>query len=193
MLTVIFATTVTVNMAMTPTAIACSCAGLTDEQAFEQADAVFVGELRQIREPTVKLSSAANSRFIFAVDQVFKGAVHATQSVVSASDGASCGLGMAPGTIAIIFGRGPDDGEYSAGGCDGSRQFGRTERAGAFGPAAKPLPGSSTIGEDNSLPSLVVRNWYWPVGLVGLAAAVTVWRNRRRRAFAETVLSTQQK
>lgn len=192
MMTVIVGAIVTVNTTMAPAAFACSCAGMSDEQAFERADAVFVGELRQIRRPTIKFSSADDSRFIFTVNQVYKGVVHATQSIVSPSDGASCGLEIDPGTVALVFAHSPDDGEYAAGLCDGTRKLGLQELLADFGQGTKPQPGSSPIGEDNSIPSLVVRNWYWVVASGAVVTAITVRRARRRRAFADTSLSIQQ-
>jgi hypothetical protein len=114
------------------------------------------------------------------VDKVYKGEVHATQSIVSASDGASCGLEVDPGAIALVFALNPDDGEYSASLCDGTRAASGGKLPVAFGPGTNPLPGSSRIGEDNSIPSLVVRNWFWLAGAAVLITGITV-RNRRSR------------
>ena len=106
-------------------ACACSCVGVTDDEALRNSAAVFVGTLREIRRPTVMLSSMDPSRFVFAVETVYKGEVFSTQSIVSASDGASCGLELRAGDRAVVFATSgeysPDAGEFGAGLCGGTR------------------------------------------------------------------------
>jgi hypothetical protein len=59
-------------------AAACSCAALTDEEAFEYADAVFTGTLVEvITGAGHPLVSTDPARFMFDVDRVFKGDVFA--------------------------------------------------------------------------------------------------------------------
>ena len=166
------------------TACACSCAELTVEEALRNSAAVFVGTLREVRGPTVSLSSSDPSRFVFDVEAVYKGGVHEVQSIVSASDGASCGLEVNVGERALVFAHGSGqssllDGEYAAGLCDGTRVISGSALPPLLGAPIAMLPGSSVVGEDDSIPSVVVRNWYWVVGFAVLLGGVTIIRRRR--------------
>ena len=73
---------------------ACSCAPYTDDEALAESDVAFVGTLQEIRVPdnVVTWSSDDPVRFLFAVTAVYKGEAFEQQSVVTARDGASCGL-----------------------------------------------------------------------------------------------------
>ena len=171
--------------AATGTACACSCVGLTDEEALRNSAAAFVGTLREVRGPTVSMSSSDPSRFVFDVEAVYKGAVHEVQSIVSASDGGSCGLEVNVGERALVFAHGSGqssllDGEYAAGLCEGTRMLGVAAVPPVLGAPIAMLPGSSVVGEDDSIPSVVVRNWYWVVGFAALIGGVAVVRRRRR-------------
>lgn len=168
------------------TACACSCVGLTDEEALRQSQAVFVGTLREVRRPTVMLSSDAQSRFLFEVEAVYKGDVHTVQSIVTPSDGGACGLELDVGRRALVFATGSDSsaaevGEYHASLCGGTRSLAAVGLPPGLGEPGIVLPGSSPVGEDDSFPSVVARNWYWIVGgLVALVAGIVVVRRRRR-------------
>src|SRR3954467_2211060 len=77
---------------------ACSCAEATTAQHVADADVVFTGTLlsRTVDHPDWPvMSRGAPALHVFAVDAVYKGDVHAEQGVVSAADGASCGLELA--------------------------------------------------------------------------------------------------
>jgi len=168
------------------TVCACSCGGLTDAEALRQSTAVFVGTLREVRGPTVQFSSGAPSRFIFEVDAAYKGAVHEVQSIVSSSDGASCGLEIDVGERAVVFATASgsadlESGEYAAGLCDGTRSFGAVGLPDNLGPTVGLVDGTSPIGEDDSYPSVIVRNWYWVVAGI-VVVIVTGVALRRRRA-----------
>ena len=81
-------------------AAACSCVSFTDVEAFAAADVIFTGTLDEIITPTGDTSASNDpERFVFDVAEVFKGEAFERQSVVTARDGASCGL--------EISGRGP--------------------------------------------------------------------------------------
>ena len=167
------------------TACACSCVGLTDEEALRNSTAVFVGTLREIRGPTVSFSSGDPSRFVFDVEAVYKGRVHRVQSIVSSSDGASCGLEIAEGERALVFASDDGqsslvDGEYSADLCGGTRTLGSSAAPSAVGPPIEMLSGSSSIGEDDSIPSVVVRNWLLVVGVAIVVGGVAIIRRRRQ-------------
>lgn len=172
--------------ATAPRAHACSCADVTLDEAFAQADAAFVGTLVEIRRPEVMLSSMDESRFVFDVETVYAGEVYAEQSIVTASDGASCGLELQVGARAVVFGQvdeygiTPDQGEYGANLCNGTRAFNGVPAS--FGSGTPPLDGSSGVGADDGLASTTMRHWWWAVSaLVAIAlVAVAVIRSTRR-------------
>lgn len=168
------------------TAHACSCMALTPAEAFRQSDAVFVGVLVEVRRPTVMMSSMDESRFVFEVTDVYKGAVHRIQSIVTASDGASCGLELPTGATAVVYGieegyeMSPEPGEYVAGLCGGTAALSTVAIPASFGSPTAPLPGSSPIGEDDGALSVLVRNWYWfALPLLVIVGSLVVIRRRR--------------
>ena len=164
-------------------ASACSCATTRggDAGAFDRADAVFSGVLTEVRTPLVEHASSSDpERFIFDVDRVYKGEVFARQSVVTAREGASCGLEVSPGVGAIlVYARSrtdgrvvADEGEVVADLCGGTRYFIDPVPA-SFGAGTLPRAGSSPIGvgpagsaEAVSAPS-GWSNTTWLVVLVG--------------------------
>ena len=170
---------------------ACSCADPStrlDEMA-EWADAAFLGTLVEIRRPELALSSGAESRFVFDVEAVFKGdGVRTRQSVVTASDGASCGLELSVGTTALVFARvdgidvTPVAGEFASSLCDVVARPAPDEVQAAMGQSQPPIAGSSPIGSDDAVASTVVRNWYWFAALVVGSGLLLGWRLRRRRS-----------
>jgi len=171
--------------AATGSACACSCVELTVAEAVRNSSAVFVGTLREVRGPTLSLSSGDPSRFVFDVESAYKGDVHEVQSVVSSSDSASCGLAIAVGQRTLVFAHGEssfslEDGEYESGLCGGTRALAVSEMPTELGPAIAVLPGSSPIGEDDSYPSMIARNWYWIVGAAVLLVGGVVTVRRRR-------------
>ncbi len=174
---------------VTGTAHACSCAQLELDDALAMSDAAFVGTLVEVRRPEVMLSSMDESRFVFDVETVYKGEVRERQSIVTASDGASCGLELATGTRAIVFGTidvygiTPDAGEYGASLCNGTAAFAGVPAS--FGAGSAPLPGSSPIGADDGWASRLVRAaWYVAVVALGVGLAVVIARRVRRSRSA---------
>lgn len=86
--------------ATTSTVLACSCAGLTEEEAFDAADLVVVGVVVGRDDPFLGLpisNSADPVRFTVAVEEVLKGDAGSQVEVTTARFGASCGLEMAIG------------------------------------------------------------------------------------------------
>jgi hypothetical protein len=164
---------------------ACSCAGLTDAEAFATADVVFAGRLVEVRVPDgPMISSDDPARFVFEVDTVLKGEAFETQSVVSARDGASCGLELPAGVDVVVFARTQSayelaDGELDSSLCSGSRVG---EVPAGLGDPAAPQAGSSAIGsfDDNRL-ELVV-GAVIVLAAAGLAIAGVVLGRRSRRA-----------
>ncbi len=139
---------------------ACSCAGLTDAEAFAAADAVFSGRLVEVRMPGGPMTSSDDpARYVFEVDTVLKGAAFETQAVVSTRDGASCGLELQNGIDAVVFARTESsydlaDGELDSSLCSGSRSGVAPE---GMGTPTDPTAGSSAIGsfDDNSVAMIV--------------------------------------
>ena len=166
---------------------ACSCAGVTDAEAFANADVVLTGELVETRAPEgPSFSSSDPTRLIFDVEQVHKGGARAHQSVVTPSDGGACGLslGGAAGPYLVFASTEPEmglagaDGELYAHLCGGTRDVSVAPVPAAFGPGAPPAPGASPIGAEGG------RSVSGPVLLagalvVGAALGGAVWMRRR--------------
>ena len=114
-------------------AYACSCAlRTTDQQAFDEADAVFVGRVAKVTAANAGpiVSSTDPATWTFDVTGVFKGNVASHQEVVSVRSGASCGLELTEGKRYIVFawldaalrgGPRPGPGQLSGWLCDGTR------------------------------------------------------------------------
>lgn len=109
-------------------AAACSCGATSDADKFEQSDAVFVGEVVGYEPPPADAtSSTAPATWVFAVSEVYKGEVAASQEVVSEVSGASCGLEIPREGDFLVFAT--EDGfqmsvgndQYYAGLCGGTR------------------------------------------------------------------------
>jgi hypothetical protein len=110
------------GLIVAPSASACSCAGIpSPTAAFSSADAVFTGRLvsREVHHPNWPIIGSGDPAVhIFAVDEVFKGAVHEEQGVVSADSGATCGLELTGEGPFVVYAT-ESDGGYRAGLCDG--------------------------------------------------------------------------
>jgi hypothetical protein len=175
-------------------AAACSCGGGTDAQAFASADVVFSGELIEVRTPPGDTYSSIDpERFVFDVQQVYKGDARAQQSVVTAREGASCGLELSGRGPFLVFaqteaGRDFDivDGELTSGLCTGSRELSEIPVPAEFGTGSPPDAGTSAIGEpddDESRVPIVVGGAVLLVALAG-ASALALRRRVRRPATA---------
>ncbi len=125
---------------------ACSCVGVSDDEAYAMADAAFVGTLVEIIPPALPTGSSGDpERFVFDVEEVFKGDVRARQTVVTHVDGATCGLELAgPGPFLVFastdspFGFGVAEGELSSDLCSGSRLLGEGDPPDTFGTSSPP-------------------------------------------------------
>ena len=117
----------------TGTAIACSCAQVSDAELFDVVDVIFRGtvidyEYVEDADGDGSSSSLDPATFTFAVDEVYKGNATETQRVLSPVAGASCGLEIASQGEFIVFAQsalweGPTlaEGELAAYLCDGTR------------------------------------------------------------------------
>ena len=139
---------------------ACSCAVLTDAEYAEMADVVFAGTLTRIDAPDAARRSGMDpATFVFAVDTVFKGAAAEVQNVVTARDGASCGLeGMSPGGEFVVYAT-TDPSASPAGSpgdlysnlCSGTGPWdGSAVPAGLTGPGTAPSPDTPSAVDDHS-------------------------------------------
>lgn len=109
-------------------AAACDCSVLPDAAAFEQSDAVFVGELVDYESPPANAGMSTDpATWVFEVSEVYKGDVAATQEVVSEVSGASCGLEIPREGEFLVFATEEGfrmdvgDDQYYAGLCGGTR------------------------------------------------------------------------
>jgi hypothetical protein len=138
--------------------VACSCAGVSDSEAFERADAVFTGVLVDIITPPGELIVSSDpERFLFDVDGVFKGEVAASQAIVTAREGGSCGLEIGGRGPFVVFAftedfstSGAVDGEYYSNLCSGTRPLADGALPASFGEPASPAVGMSDIAEPST-------------------------------------------
>jgi hypothetical protein len=155
---------VTVVVAGTGPAHACSCLALTDEEAFEIADAVFVGELvgtELATDPGPVYSSGDPERFYFDVDKVFKGKATDRQTILTARDGASCGLEIGGSGPFLVFAY-RDRGDLQSNLCSGTRPLSMGDLPASFGPGRQPTLQPADEPDEVSGPSM-------------LEAAMSVW------------------
>ena len=164
-------------------ACACSCAGVSAREAFDSADAVFVGRVVEIDEPGgLIVGSADPVTLVFDVGEVFKGVVPANVHVVTARDGASCGFDAVAGARYVIYAYEDEAGELATTLCSRNQQLS----------AAGPVPVDLVPGAGYPPASPVdypSDRWWLPytVGaaallLVGLGIVIAVRARRRARA-----------
>ena len=161
------ATTVVAAVAGGHPVWACSCATFTDEEALGDANVVFTGTLVEIVTPPGDTwTSTDPERFIFDVDQVYKGEAVQTQTIVTARDGASCGLeiqGPGPFLVYATFTdsivTGAVDGEFYSNLCSGTRAVADAALPARFGTGRAPTPIASA-GDDGAddVPALADRS-----------------------------------
>lgn len=179
-------------------AVACSCAPLSDMEAFDFADTVFVGTLIETRSKDGPIFGSDDpERFVFQVDNVYKGEAFERQSVVTARDGASCGLEVSGSGPIVVFARSsaPDDatspgelesGEVRSSLCSGTRLVGLNPLPALFGEGLPPIAGSSAIGGSSTFNWTPVLLTVGGMGAVALAAVVVRRRQMSSLAGAGT-------
>ena len=108
----------------TPPARACTCEALTDQQAYDAADAVFEATVTELDRTDGSPVVAT-----LAVDRVYKGRVRQTQLVYTPED--TCGVEFVDGLDYVVFASVIDGseglpgypiGDLRSGFCDGSRR-----------------------------------------------------------------------
>jgi hypothetical protein len=165
-------------------ASACSCSGVTLDEAYAAADVVFTGQVTgRSAAVTLTPSSADRVDVSFAVDRVFKGEAVANQQVATARDGASCGLELDDGADVVVFARfgqagadgWPDPDELGASQCSGSQAVPATGLPASFGTGAQPGAATET--------TTTTAVWGGPAVITAvLAMAAIGWTVHRRRA-----------
>jgi hypothetical protein len=110
-----------VTGATAATALACSCAVQSENEAFASADVVLIGVVVATHDRAFGLpvvSSGDPIRYTVRVEEVLKGQVGEQVEVLSARDGASCGLELGEGQRWRLFAH--RDGELHVGLCSHS-------------------------------------------------------------------------
>lgn len=138
-------------------AAACSCVAITDAQARKAADAVFFGEVVQRRDTPAKggvMSSADRAVYVVQVSRVYKGRASATQEVVTARSGGTCGLELPARGPALFFAfasdlsfaddGGLEPGQLSSNLCSGTRSA--DSAPASFGPGTSPIAAAAGDG-----------------------------------------------
>lgn len=173
----------TVLLGASAPASACSCAMRERADAFAQSNVVFIGEIDEIRRPGGLFFWKQEARYIFNVDTVFKGDAFERQSVVTHSDGATCGLEISgPGrflmftTTSAQGGPAPGAGELASSLCSGNALMGPGFTPDEFGDGFAPLVGSSPTGVSTTA-------WIGiaTAGLLALAAGLILRQRVLRR------------
>jgi hypothetical protein len=140
---------------------ACTCAAVSDQEAFDRADVVFTGEWVET-DPGVPApfdQPDEGVRLLFEVDEVYAGHAFERQSVVSWAFGESCGLQLDGAGPYLVFARttaGPTDpaiaeGEVVSDLCSGTRPLVGGAVPTSFGQALAPRPGTSPVGGERPL------------------------------------------
>jgi hypothetical protein len=157
---------------------ACSCAEATTAEHVAAADVVFTGTLlsREVDHPDWPVMSSDDpALYVFAVDAVYKGDVHAEQGVVSASESASCGLDLAGDGPFVVFASsdtGLPDGQYRAGLCNGTGLADDAVLTELDGLAPAPPAAGAPLDGQAGVQS--PGNGALPVVLLGVGAAVVL-------------------
>lgn len=164
-------------VATAPPAAACSCAVSTDQEAVDNADAVFTGTLIDRDAPGLFFGSGGPARYVFAVDEVYEGEVTARQTVLTPPDGASCGFELSGAGPFLVFAfsdseitSAAGDGELHSHLCSGTRPL----AAGGLSvelASSPPIPIEQDVSavEGGSTTRLLA-----PVGGVGVLAVLAV-------------------
>ena len=102
--------------------LACTCPVRSDPENRQSADVIFAGTVASIADPNPgpSISGGDPIMYTFAVERSAKGVVGATQEVVSARSGATCGCQFAMGKRYVVYAT-LDGGVFRAGLCGGSR------------------------------------------------------------------------
>lgn len=84
-------------------AAACSCAGLTTQEAKDFSDAVFRGTVTEIKKPWMSKGTGDLAKITLQVEEVWKGSAVQEIVVSSALSEASCGVEFREGESYLVF------------------------------------------------------------------------------------------
>lgn len=161
-----------------PHAFACSCAQFTEEDAFESADIVFIGDVVSRTDPNEGnevQGSGDPIQWRFDVRSTQKGSPNDPQTVESARDGATCGYGFRVGKRYQVYAE-KQGSKLTTGLCSGNKDLGA---GAAYHP---PEDGRKLPATGVPLP--------WVVStIVGVATAAGVgvlWRRKTRIVYGES-------
>lgn len=86
------------------TALGCSCIAPDAEELLASSDGAFVGTLIEEPGPGIGIVSSADEvPYVFEIEAAYKGDLASPITVVSARDGASCGIEVPLGEKAALF------------------------------------------------------------------------------------------
>jgi hypothetical protein len=161
-------------------ACACDCGQPSASEAFERADAVFIGQVVEVKRPWFTSLGSDTAVWTFEVSEVYKGEVRRRQEVVSHAHSTACGLDLEGSEPFVVFASTdgtdptPAEGQLAAHRCNGTGPVtAEIRRMLARIPASDPAP-----------PSVTARQWPWTAGIAGIGVLATgawwLWRRRRR-------------
>lgn len=150
-------------------ACACSCAPVTEREAFAGSEAVFSGRLLERDEPIWPREDRTVD-LVFEVSSVNKGDVVRHQRIRTASQGPACGLDLEKGRQYVVFAD-MKDGHLSASLCGATRRADKK----------LPLPSHAPRSVHRDLPDVrdgaggMTRWWPAVVGVGGFAMVLVLW------------------
>jgi hypothetical protein len=138
-------------------AAACTCLPVDLERDLPRADAAFVGTVLERR------ADPNTARYLFRVEQVYKGDIESRVEIVSSAHGAACGLELAVGDRAGLL----------------LERDGELWRSGLCSQADPADFLALTDVEDNTLPAINLGGYVVGVLVLGIAVVLLVRRRRR--------------
>ncbi len=168
---------------------ACTCEPVTETEALDASDAVFLGEVTEV-DDDLEFEEPFLVRYAVDVDSVFKGEAFEMQSLVTSQRGGGCGLSIEPGETWLFYATRPgtngdeviDDTELASDACSNSRAIDSAPPSFDLGEGSAPASGSSEFSgddDDGGIPGLVFAIAFVVFG-VGLAAGGTLVATRRK-------------
>jgi hypothetical protein len=158
---------------------ACSCAQADPVEAAARVDIVFVGAVADTREPApgAVVSSGRQVSYLFAVEEVRKGAAEASVVVTSSADGGLCGAGFSLDARWLVYGTRNADGTYATNACEPNRLLSATsdlpDDAAEWPDEALATPDANTgISLQLLVMAIVI------AGLAAFSGVAFLWRRR---------------
>jgi hypothetical protein len=158
-------------------AAACSCMSPQWAEVIATRDVIFQGTPVG-RDESGAFGSGSAVDWAFDVDTVYKGEVTRRAVVVSAADGASCGVAFTLGRPYLVVSTGGDEYGFNTDLCSGTGETSQIPEAAwaALGAGSAPLPGGPSL--DTPSPTTI---FFWVAAGLVVIAVVAWMRFRRRR------------